>query len=128
MARLARVVIPDLPHHVTHRGNRRGDIFMRDDDLAVYLDHLRHCAAGALLSPTRPFPGPTTDWAAWLAGDEDQQATDAIRARTRTGRPCSDKAFVQSIEQLTGRELEPQPPGPKPAGGHLPGQGDLFDE
>ena len=26
MARLARIVIPDLPHHVTQRGNRRGEI------------------------------------------------------------------------------------------------------
>lgn len=53
----------------------------------------------------------------------------AIRARTRTGRPCGDKAFVRAVEDLTGRNLEPQPPGPKPAARiHLPGQGDLFDE
>ena len=49
MARLARVVVPDVPHHVTHRGNRRGDIFLRDDDRAVYLTHLRRCAAAARL-------------------------------------------------------------------------------
>ena len=27
MARLARIVIPDVPHHVTQRGNRRLPIF-----------------------------------------------------------------------------------------------------
>ena len=38
MARLARVVIPDLPHHVTQRGNRRERVFFEDADYAAYLD------------------------------------------------------------------------------------------
>ena len=40
MARLARVVIPGLPHHVTQRGNRRSRIFFDDDDYALYRDLL----------------------------------------------------------------------------------------
>jgi REP element-mobilizing transposase RayT len=32
MARLARIVIPGLPHHVTQRGNRRKAIFFEDGD------------------------------------------------------------------------------------------------
>ena len=32
MARLARLVIPGLPHHVTQRGNRRQPTFFCDDD------------------------------------------------------------------------------------------------
>lgn len=44
MARLARVVIPDLPHHVTQRGNGRAQTFFGDDDYRLYLDLLRkHC-------------------------------------------------------------------------------------
>ncbi len=38
MARLARVVAPGLPHHVTQRGNRRQDSFFNDDDYRAYLD------------------------------------------------------------------------------------------
>ena len=38
MARLARVVAPGLPHHVTQRGNRRLDTFFCDDDYRVYQD------------------------------------------------------------------------------------------
>jgi len=38
MARLARVVAPGLPHHVTQRGNRRQETFFGDDDYRVYLD------------------------------------------------------------------------------------------
>ena len=37
MARLARIVIPDVPHHVTQRGNRRQPIFFNDDDRQAYL-------------------------------------------------------------------------------------------
>jgi hypothetical protein len=32
MARIARVVVPDLPHHVTQRGNRREPVFLEADD------------------------------------------------------------------------------------------------
>ena len=38
MARLARVVIPGLPHHVTQRGNRREPVFFGEDDYRAYLD------------------------------------------------------------------------------------------
>ena len=38
MARLARVVVPGLPHHVTQRGNRRETVFFGDDDYRAYLD------------------------------------------------------------------------------------------
>ena len=37
MARLARVVAPGLPHHVTQRGNRREQVFFEDDDYRAYL-------------------------------------------------------------------------------------------
>ena len=36
MPRLARVVIPGLPHHVTQRGNRRQQTFFIDDDYTAY--------------------------------------------------------------------------------------------
>jgi putative transposase len=38
MARLARIVIPDVPHHVTQRGNRRQPVFFSDDDYSAYVD------------------------------------------------------------------------------------------
>ena len=38
MARLARVVVPGLPHHVTQRGNRRQQTFFRPEDYALYLE------------------------------------------------------------------------------------------
>jgi putative transposase len=40
MARIGRFVVPDLPHHVTQRGNRRGTVFFGEDDYALYRDLL----------------------------------------------------------------------------------------
>lgn len=37
MSRIARVVVPGVPYHVTHRGNRREAIFFHDDDREYYL-------------------------------------------------------------------------------------------
>ena len=45
MARLARVVVPGLPHHVTQRGNRRQQVFFEDADYRAYRDLLaEYCA------------------------------------------------------------------------------------
>ena len=38
MARLGRMVIPGVPHHVTQRGNRRERIFFEAGDEQIYLD------------------------------------------------------------------------------------------
>src|SRR5208337_588116 len=40
MSRIGRFVVPDLPHHVTQRGNRRENVFFGDDDYALYRDLL----------------------------------------------------------------------------------------
>ena len=36
MARIARVVVPGLPHHVTQRGNRREPVFFGAGDYQLY--------------------------------------------------------------------------------------------
>jgi putative transposase len=41
MPRVARIVLPGLPHHVTQRGNNRQDVFFVDDDRRVYLELLK---------------------------------------------------------------------------------------
>jgi len=40
MARLARVVVPGVAHHVTQRGNRQQETFFNDEDYAAYLSLL----------------------------------------------------------------------------------------
>lgn len=49
MARLARVVIPGHPHHVTQRGNGRARTFFGDGDYALYRDLLAaNCRAAGV--------------------------------------------------------------------------------
>jgi len=40
MARVARIVIPGLPHHITQRGNRRQQTFFNQEDYAAYLERM----------------------------------------------------------------------------------------
>ena len=44
MPRIARVVVPGIPHHVTQRGNRRQQVFFRESDYRAYKTILaRYC-------------------------------------------------------------------------------------
>ena len=47
MPRMARVVVPGYPHHVTQRGNRRQAVFLVDDDWRTYLSLIRAACATA---------------------------------------------------------------------------------
>ncbi len=50
MARLARVVVPHIAHHVTQRGNGRARTFFGDEDYALYrgllAEHCRNAGVG----------------------------------------------------------------------------------
>lgn len=41
MPRLARLIIPHIPHHLTQRGNRRQRVFFGEEDKSYYLKILR---------------------------------------------------------------------------------------
>ncbi len=47
MARMARVVVPNYPHHVTQRGNRRQQTFFSEDDYQAYVELLVKAKANA---------------------------------------------------------------------------------
>ena len=47
MARLARVVIPGVPHHVTQRGNGRARTFFSEQDYRLYRDLLAESCIAA---------------------------------------------------------------------------------
>jgi len=46
MARWARVVVPDVAHHVMQRGHRRQETFFDEEDYATYLGLLSEWCAG----------------------------------------------------------------------------------
>ncbi len=50
MSRIARIVLKDIPYHVTQRGNGRQQVFFEDRDYSLYQDLLRdHCHEAGLL-------------------------------------------------------------------------------
>ena len=44
MPRIARIIAPGYPHHVTQRGNNRSLVFFDDEDRQTYLDVLSNYA------------------------------------------------------------------------------------
>jgi hypothetical protein len=50
----------------------------------------------------------------------------AIRHSRTTGRPVGARAWLQSLEARTRRQLAPQKRGPKPLSKHADDQGGLF--
>jgi putative transposase len=45
MARIARVIVPGVPHHIVQRGNRRQDVFLAQGDQIAYLAILKEQSA-----------------------------------------------------------------------------------
>lgn len=94
MARLPRVVIPGIPHHVTQRGNGRQQTFFRDDDYALYLDLLASAAERAHVQVWSYCLMPNHVHAVMVPADEDglwrtfgdlhRRYTGYINARQRT--------------------------------------------
>ena len=49
MARLSRITVAGLPHHLTQRGNRRRPLFAEPGDYALYRDLLaERCRANGV--------------------------------------------------------------------------------
>jgi putative transposase len=216
MPRMARLVVPGYPHHVTQRGNRRQKTFFRADDYRAYLDlladekdkagvevwayclmpnhvhlivvpsrseslaslfraahrrytcriNLRHAWRGHLwqerfhssvmdekhlmaavrytemnpvhaglcarpedwrwssvsahldaqddaLVTVRPMLDRVGDWSTYLQLDARSSELDSIRKNAKSGRPSGETAFIRHLEDLTGRRLRLNKPGPK---------------
>ena len=56
------------------------------------------------------------DWEKFLEEDASEDEAKKLRQHERTGRPLGSEKFVMRLEQLTGRMLRKQKPGPKGAG------------
>ena len=107
MARLARIVVPGLPHHVRQRGNRREAIFFDDGDHEVYLDLLAeqtlkvgvvvwaYCRmpnhVHLILKPERP------DDLGRAVGEAHRRSTNFINARGRWTGHLSQSRFASVV-------------------------------
>ena len=94
MARLARITLSGIPHHVTQRGNRRGQTFFEEGDYQLYLDLLAEAAlkAGTEIWSYCLMPNHVhiilvprdTDGLRRTFGDLHRRYTGYINARLRT--------------------------------------------
>ena len=119
MARQGRVVIPDTPHHVTQRGNRRQQTFFCDADYVAYLHIAREAFAEAgvevwayCLMPNHLIATPSTPEAlAEAVGATHVRYTRQINRREKwtgylwQGRFASfhmDKAYLRNCARYVG--------------------------
>ena len=96
MARIARIVVPGLPHHVTQRGNHRATIFFGEGDYALYKRYLAEEAEGGrrgvgLLPDAEP-----------CAPHPRAPRRGRPRPRHRRGPPRRYTAFVNARARQTG--------------------------
>lgn len=121
MARLPRLVVPGIPHHVTQRGNGRGKTFFEDGDYALYLDLFAQAAARAQAEVWAYCLMPNHVHAVIVPGDEDglrrifsdlhRRYTGFINARARrTGHlwqgrfgsaPMDEPHFVAALRYVS---------------------------
>lgn len=93
MARIARIVVPGLPHHVTQRGNRRQLLFVEKADYVLYRDLLaERCKANGVscwaycLMPNHVHPILTPETETGLSraiGEAHRRYTAFFNARAR---------------------------------------------
>ncbi len=134
MARLARLVIPGLPHHVTQRGNRRQQTFFCDEDYLAYVELMAQWCTergvaiwGYCLMPNHihliAVPQ-SEDALARAIGEAHRRSTrnsaipeEELRdlrghgGHGHTSHPCGSATFVERLERMVGRRLRPGKPG-----------------
>jgi putative transposase len=53
------------------------------------------------------------NWADYLREEDDKNDLTLLRNHCNTGRPLGDKSFIDLLEEISGRKLHRQKPGPK---------------
>jgi putative transposase len=55
-----------------------------------------------------------SDWRKYLAEEENPKLSENLRDHTNTGRPAGSAKFIETLENLTNRRLQPRKRGPQP--------------
>ena len=123
MARLARLVLPDFPHHISHlraavpyieRNPVRATLVTSPADWPWSSAAAHLASADDGLVTVAPMMKLVRDWNRYLADRDDAALQKTLRRHESTGRPLGEDRFVARLEALVGRPLAPQKRGPKP--------------
>ena len=111
MPRIARIVVPGVPHHITQRGNNRQRVFFSDADRELYLALLKaeaerfglevlgYCLLTNHMHLVAAPAGP--DSLAKAVGRTDYRYTQAInRARRRTGHLWQNRFYSCPLDEV----------------------------
>ena len=115
---MARIVVPEYPHHVTQRGVRSLPIFRGEVKRAWEYPwssakfHIGEQKVDVWVKD-RNLLGLVANWREFLQGVDSGGEKDLRRA-TKTGRPLVDPEHLARIEKKTGRNLQRGNPGRKP--------------
>jgi putative transposase len=107
MARLSRITVPGLPHHVTQRGNRRQLLFTEDGDYALYRDLMaERCRANGVecwaycLMPNHVhliLTPSTVEGMSRAVGEAHRRFTAYVNARARVTGHLFQGRFASSV-------------------------------
>lgn len=123
MVRLARVVAPGIPHHITQRGNRRQETFFCAEDYieqnpvraglaATPWDYPRSSARGHVagrddsLVKAAPLLKRVDHFEGFLSLEKSEEEARRLRRYERTGRPLGDEPFTGVVERQLRRTLQ----------------------
>jgi len=120
MARLAPVLAPGIPHHITWRGNRRqATLFCQEDDQCDRELMAQFCRPEQVeirddsVVPAAPLLQLAPDSRRLLVSVIREEELKVLCGDEHTGRPLGDEAFLASLEQNPCRIFRRQKPGPK---------------
>ena len=73
-----------------------------------------------MLVKVRPMLDRVADWREYIGQQPTETESEALRLHNRTGRPLGSEEFVEKLQEIAGRTLKPQKPGPKGPWKHNP--------
>ena len=114
MTRLARLVVPHHPHHLTQRGNRRQLTFFSETHWQWSSARAHLLGKDNKLVSVEPMLKRVSDWENYISFPEHKSNLKNIRLHSRTGRPQGDIQFIDKLESLMQCKIHVGKSGPKP--------------
>jgi hypothetical protein len=111
---------PEIPHHITQRGNCGENVFFTNGDRATCLGWLAHYRVNCGLADDYVLTKDLAwqdqincfeNWSEWLAEPDQQEQMTVLRQHVERGLPCGTEEFVRGLEFQTGQILRPTPVG-----------------
>jgi putative transposase len=92
----------------------RAGICARPEDWRWSSVHAHQVDSSDALVTTAPMRERISDWRRYLSQESPPESLNELRELTQAGRPAGDDRFLDTLEEMTGRQLRQLKPGPDP--------------